>query len=241
MKTTLLFRNLSQSQLIFLLRIAQLKTFNIGNLIFREGDDDAGFFVIKTGRIKVLKVSPTGKEQILNIFEKSENFAEIAVLDGKPSPASAEALEFSELIFFSRELFLNLLHQLPDVTINMLISLAQHSRHLARVIEDLSFKNVPQRLATYLLNLSDAHVNTAHVNDPHIEGSHLSTSPTNVVTLDLTKNQLAVILGTVPATLSRAFYCLSSEGSIAVNGPNIELRDRDRLQTFSQSFILADD
>ncbi len=232
--TTLLFRDLSRSQLVFLLRIAQLQTFNKGDLIFQEGGEATGCFVIKTGRIKVFKMSPTGKEQILNIFEVGENFAEIAALDGKPFPASAEALEFSELLFFPRVLFLDLLHQSPDITINMLISLAQHSRHLAGVIEDLSFKDVPQRLATYLLNLNDPQ------NDAHVEGSHPPTSPTHVLTLDLTKSQLAAILGTIPATLSRAFYRLSSEGLIAVNGPKIELRDRDRLQAFSQSFTQSD-
>jgi CRP/FNR family transcriptional regulator len=53
------------------------------------------------------------------------------------------------------------------------------------------------------------------------------------VTLDLTKSQLASTLGTIPATLSRAFYYLSSEGLIAVNGSQIELLDRDRLQELS--------
>ncbi|WP_448570648.1 Crp/Fnr family transcriptional regulator [Trichothermofontia sp.] len=228
--TTLLFRDLSRSQLVSLLDITQLQTFSKGDLIFQEGGEATGCFVIKTGRIKVFKMSPTGKEQILNIFEVGENFAEIAALDGKPFPASAAALEFSELLFFPRELFLDLLRQSPDITINMLISLAQHSRHLARVIEDLSFKDVPQRLATYLLNLSEAYV----------EGSHPPSPPTHVITLDLTKSQLAAILGTVPATLSRAFYRLSSEGLIAVNGPKIELRDRDRLQAFSQSCTQSD-
>lgn len=107
----------------------------------------------------------------------------------------------------------------------MLISLSQHSRHLARVIEELSFKDVPQRLAAYLLNLSDARTGAR---------SDRST-PVNVVTLDLTKSQLAAILGTISATLSRAFYRLSSDGLIAVNGSQIELLDRDRLQSLSQS------
>jgi CRP/FNR family transcriptional regulator len=55
----------------------------------------------------------------------------------------------------------------------------------------------------------------------------------NVITLDVTKTQLAATLGTIPATLSRAFYRLSSEGLIAINGSQIELLDRDRLQSTS--------
>jgi CRP/FNR family transcriptional regulator len=83
------------------------------------------------------------------------------------------------------------------------------------MVEELSCKDVPQRLASYLLDLSD-----------HENGA-------NVITLDVTKTQLAATLGTIPATLSRAFYRLSSEGLIAINGSQIELLDRDRLQSTS--------
>jgi CRP/FNR family transcriptional regulator len=225
LQTTLVFQGLSPSQLVPLLKIAQLQSFSKGELIFKQGSEATGFFVVKTGRVKVFKVSPTGKEQILNIFEAGENFAEVAALDGKPFPASAATLEPTELIFFPRLASLDLLHQHPDIAINMLISLSQHLRHLAGVIEDLSFKDVPQRLATYLLNLS--HSCSEQTGD--------RPTPTNVVTLNLTKSQLAAQLGTISATLSRAFYRLSREGLIAVNGSQIELLDRDRLQSLSQS------
>ena len=113
--------------------------------------------------------------------------------------------------------FLELLHQYPDIAINMLISLSQHARHLSQLVEDLSFKEVPQRLATYLLNLSDCTDNLCTID------------------LDLSKGQLAATLGTIPATLSRAFYRLSHEGLIAIDGSQIELLDRDLLQKMSHS------
>jgi CRP/FNR family transcriptional regulator len=138
---------------------------------------------------------------------------------------TAAALDRVELIFCPRPEFLALLRQEPDIAINILISLSQHSRHLVSVIEDLSFKDVPQRLAAYLLNLSD------------VSSEKSSDRPQliNLITLDLTKTQLAAALGTIPATLSRAFYRLSNEGIIAVNGAQIEVLDRDRLQDLSQS------
>ncbi|QYO68532.1 Crp/Fnr family transcriptional regulator [Leptolyngbya sp. 7M] len=227
LQRTLVFQGLSRSQLVSIVQIAQLQSLNKGELLFKQGSEATGFFVVKSGRVKVFQVSPTGKEQILNIFESGENFAEVAALDGKPFPASAATLEPTELIFFPRKAFLDLLHQHPDIAINMLISLSQHLRHLTGVIEDLSFKDVPQRLATYLLKLSRSSIGESSTR------SHPTTHPTNVVTLDLTKSQLASALGTIPATLSRAFYYLSSEGLIAVNGSQIELLDRDRLQELS--------
>jgi CRP/FNR family transcriptional regulator len=217
---TLVFQGLSRSQLVSIVQIAQLQSLNKGELLFKQGSEATGFFVVKSGRVKVFKVSPTGKEQILNIFESGENFAEVAALDGKPFPASAAALEPTELLFFPRMAFLDLLHEHPVIAIGISIGLLQHLRHLTAIIEELSFKDVPQRLATYLLKLS--HSGTGELS----KHSH----PIDVVTLDLTKSQLAAALGTIPATLSRAFYYLSSEGLIAVNGLEVELLDRDRLQ-----------
>jgi CRP/FNR family transcriptional regulator, dissimilatory nitrate respiration regulator len=230
LQTTLMFRGLSRSQVLRLCQIVQPQTWQKDEPIFQQGSPATGFFVVKTGRVKVLKVSPMGKEQILNIFEPGDNFAEVAALDGQPFPASAAALERVELIFFPRQVFLELLRQDPDIAINVLISLSQHSRHLVSVIEDLSFKDVPQRLAAYLLNLSNVSSQKSSDRSQSID----------LVTLDLTKTQLAAALGTIPATLSRAFYRLSSEGIIAVNGSLIEVLDRDRLQDLSQSLGQSD-
>ncbi|NJR51424.1 MAG: Crp/Fnr family transcriptional regulator [Leptolyngbyaceae cyanobacterium CSU_1_3] len=218
LQTTLIFHGLSRSQVLRLCQIAQPQTWQKDELIFNQGSPATGFFVVKTGRVKVFKVSPIGKEQILNIFEQGDNFAEVAALDGQPFPASAAALDQVEMIFFPRQVFLELLRQDSDIAISMLVSLSQHSRHLVSVIEDLSFKEVPQRLAAYLLNLSNVSSQKSSDRSKSID----------LVTLDLTKTQLAAALSTIPATLSRAFYRLSSEGIIAVNGSQIELRDRDR-------------
>lgn len=227
---TTIFHGLARSQALRLCEIVQPQIWQKDEQIFRQGSPATGFFVVKTGRVKIFKVSPIGKEQILNIFEQGDNFAEVSALDGQPFPASAAALDRVELIFFPRQTFLERLRQDPDIAIRMLISLSQHSRHLVSVIEDLSFKDVPQRLAAYLLNLCDVGSQTY--------GDH--SKSIDLVTLDLTKTQLAAALGTIPATLSRAFYRLGSEGIIAVNGSQIEVLDRDRLKALSQTVALGD-
>ena len=217
LKATKIFRGLSQTQLDTIAEITQIHTFQKGDLIFQQGSAATGLFVVKAGRVKAFKLSAQGKEQILHLFGEGDHFAEVPALDGKDFPASAEALQLSEVIFLPRIAFLELLHQYPDIAINMLISLSQHARHLSQLVEDLSFKEVPQRLATYLLNLSDCTDNLCTID------------------LDLSKGQLAAALGTIPATLSRAFYRLSHEGLIAIDGSQIELLDRDLLQKMSHS------
>lgn len=213
--TVPLFHNLSEEQLRSVVKIAEIQSFGKGEILFNAGNEATGFFVIKSGRVKIYKISSGGKEQILNIFETGQNFAEVAALDGKAFPAAGATLEPTELIFFPRLAFLELLHQYPDIGINMLISLSKHLRHLTNVIETLSFKDVPQRLAAYLLGLRE------RCDDPH--------SPSTVV-LNLTKSQLAAALGTIPATLSRAFNRLNNEGIITIEGPRIQILDADRLE-----------
>lgn len=222
LSSTLIFQGLSWSQLLALTQIAQFQAFKKGELIFKQGRPATRFFVVKTGRVKVFKLSVNGREQILNIFDEGENFAEVAAIDGLEFPASATALDPTTVVFFPRTTFLALLHQYPDIAIHILSSFARHTRHLVQVIEDLSFKDVPQRLASHLLNLKNNETVTP------------LTHQANIVKLDLSKSQLAAALGTIPATLSRSFYRLSTDGIIAVKGMQIEILDHDRLLAMSQ-------
>ncbi len=215
LQNILIFQGLAAEQLIPLAQIAQLQTFEKDETIFRQGSEATGFFIVQAGRVKVIKTASNGKEHILHLLKRGDYFAEVATFDGKAFPASAIALEDTELIFFPRLPFLDLLYQYPAIAINMLTSLANHSRKLAQMVEDLSFKEVPQRLAAYLLDLSDR------------------ANGNQVINLDVTKTQLASILGTISATLSRAFLHLSDEGLITIHGSRIELLDRDRLENIS--------
>lgn len=224
LQNTLIFQGIAPAQLQLLAAIAQPRAFAKGELIFHQGEAATGFFVIHRGRVKIFKLSPQGKEQIIRVFGAGENFAEVAALDGQPFPASAAALERVELLFFPNHHFLALMNQHADLAVNMLVGLSRHLRHLSQVIEDLSFRDVPQRLASYLLHLPPE-----------------QPSAPNVVTLNLTKGQLAAQLGTIPSTLSRAFDRLSKQGLIAVAGAQVTLCDRDRLESLSAVAIAEEE
>ncbi|HBB33323.1 MAG TPA: Crp/Fnr family transcriptional regulator [Cyanobacteria bacterium UBA8803] len=205
-----------KEQLDAIAQIAIAKTYAKGEIIFEEGEEGRGFFVVCSGRVKVFKISAEGKEQILGLFGPKDHFAEVPAFDGQCFPASAAALEKSQLLFFPRSAFLGLLEQHPTIAIAMLAIFARHLRQFARLIEDLSLKEVPGRLAAYLLYLSE----------------HNCTS--SEVELDMTKAQLAAVLGTIPETLSRVFAKLGQEGLIAINGSRIQLLDRQRLTAWAE-------
>jgi CRP-like cAMP-binding protein len=209
--SSILFEGLPEQQITDIAAIAVLKTFQRGENIFFEGDEGDGFYMVGEGRVKIFKVSFSGKEHILHIFGQGEPFGEVPVFHGRPFPANAEALVKSKAIFFPRDKFVVLVEANPSIALNMLAVLSQRLRRFASQIENLSLKEVPARLAGYLVYLS------------HEQGD------SDEVELDISKGQLASLLGTIPETLSRIFAKMSDEGLILVNGRNISLLDRQGL------------
>jgi CRP-like cAMP-binding protein len=211
-----LFQGLPSEHLKKLAAIISDKEYAKGQLIFADGDEGEGFYVVVSGRVKVYKVSPDGKEQILHVFGPGSPFAEVAVFSGAPYPANAEPIEKSRLFFFPKQAFVSLIQETPSLAMNMLASLSQHLKQFAQLVEALSLKEVPGRLAAHLIYLSD------------IQGS------IDEFQLDLAKSQLASLLGTIPETLSRIFGKMSSQGLIRISGPQIQIIDRMGLEDLAE-------
>jgi CRP/FNR family transcriptional regulator len=211
-----LFHGLSPGHLDDVARIVSLRQYKKGELVFLDGDEGVGFYMVAGGRVKVYKVSPDGKEQILHIFGAGHPFAEVPVFAGSHYPANAEAMEPSTLFFFPKKDFIRLIHENPSLAMNMLASLSQRLKHFSNLVESLSLKEVPGRLASYLLYLSD------------------KNGSIDEFELDITKAQLASFLGTIPETLSRIFTRLSSRELARIQGPHIVILDREGLEGLAE-------
>ncbi|MDZ4164995.1 MAG: Crp/Fnr family transcriptional regulator [Smithellaceae bacterium] len=211
-----LFQGLPREQLEALARIVITRPFKKGTVIFREGEEGSGFYVLTRGEVKIFKLSPEGREQILHIFRPGEPFGEVPVFSGENYPAFAETLSASEAIFFPRADFLALLSRTPSLALNMLAILSRRLRNFSHLIEDLSLKEVPGRLAAYLIYSGKAR-------------------ETLLVEIPMTKNQLASLLGTIPETLSRILTKLSREGLIRqLNHRQIAILDYQGLEELAQ-------
>ena len=186
--------------------------FRRGQIIFSEGDEGNGLYVVISGRVKIFKVSQEGKEQILHFFGPGEPFGEVPVFAGELFPANAESIEESRIFFFPRNAFIDLISKNPSIALSMLAVLSRRLRTFTMLIEDLSLKEVPGRVSTYLLYLSE------HKD----EADHLI--------LDISKGQLASLLGTIPETLSRILARMAKEELICLDGPRrIQILDRNGL------------
>ncbi len=207
-----LFDGLPTDQLEDLSRILVTKHVSKGENIFSEGEEGNGFYVIVEGKVKIFKLSLDGKEKILHIFGTREPFGEASVFAGQDFPAHAEAMTKSRLFFFPRDAFIDLIENNPSLALNMLAVLSMRLRQFAVQIEHLSLKEVPGRLAAYLLSLSDDVDGTARVD------------------LSISKGHLASILGTIPETLSRILTRMTGNGLIQVEGRLITITDRPGLE-----------
>ena len=211
-----LFKGLPKVELEDLSMIVEDLSVVRGEIIFSEGDEGTGFYVIISGKVKIFKVSWEGKEQTLHIFGPGEPFGEVPVFGGQQFPANAEALEKGRIFFFPREDFSGLIKKNPELALNLLAVLSKRLRRFTSLIEGLSLKEVPGRLAAYLLSLSES------------RGGAMELE------LEFSKGQLASILGTIPETLSRILGRMSNKGLIESHGPRIRLLDLQGLQELSE-------
>lgn len=214
--TSPLFQGLPDEQLQALRNIALSENYAKGETIFSEGADGRGFYVAESGSIKIYKLSFDGKEQILHIFGPGEPFGEVPVFTGRRFPANAMALKASRVLFFPRKAFVDLISSDPSLALNMLGVLCLRLRQFTIQIENLSLKEVPGRLAGHLIWLAGDQGNK------------------NQVRLDISKGQLASLLGTIPETLSRILSKMANQGLIEVRGRDILIIDFEGLKDLAE-------
>ncbi|MCK5539386.1 MAG: Crp/Fnr family transcriptional regulator [Deltaproteobacteria bacterium] len=204
---TSLFVGMEEQHLRELSGIAMVVSYKRRATIFSEGDPGSGFYLVKEGKVKIYMISPDGKEQILHIFGPGDPFGEVAVFAGQSFPAHAVALENSRLVFLPRDDFVVLVAANPALGLSLLAVLSQRLRQFTKMIDALSLKEVPGRLAAHLLYLS-------------------KKQSTGDLQLELSKTQLASLLGTIPETLSRMLSKLQREGFVTIEGAKISIVDR---------------
>jgi len=206
-----IFKGLQEGQLSALAEIAVEKDFSKGQIIFLEGDKGKGFFVVYLGIVKIYKISSEGKEKILRLVKPYDIFGPVPLFSGETYPASADAMKPTKALFFPRNVFINLIKKNPDIALNMLDALSDRLRQFTIQVEDLSLKEIPSRLAAYFLHVSK------------------EESRNDVFTLEISKGQLASLLGTIPETLSRVLSRMREAEIIEDEGKKIKILDIESL------------
>ena len=202
------FRPLDEGTLVSIATLAVRRVYQPDKVIFLEGEPCAGLFVVHSGHVKIYKVSPEGREQILTIIGPRDSFNDVAVFDGGPNPASAQAMDAIELCIIERPALMSLFDRHPKLAQAVVAVLAARCRMLVGMVEDLSLKSVAGRLAKLLL-------------DQAAQGQDA---------VPLTRQQMAARLGTIREMVSRALRELEDEGQVRRDGRQIVITDRVALE-----------
>ena len=194
-----------------LARVCEIRTVPRGRSLFAEGDPAQGIFLIVSGRIKLVRASREGREQVLHEEGPGVTLAEVPVFDGGGYVGSAVAVEDARVLCVPKRALLRALDKCPGSALEVIRILAGRLRTLAGVVEDLSLRGVTERVAAYLLRKMA------------LAGSHSFRLPE-------TRDELAAHVGTVREQAARALSQLRAAGAIEVRGRNVHVVDRDRLQ-----------
>ena len=221
LKTTPVFRRLKSDDRERVAAVARLATYRRGELIFREGDPSDRFFMVAAGRVKVFKMTPSGKDIILEIFGPGDPLGAVAVYEGFPFPASAVALEDTRCVSIGKQDFFQLLEQNPTVVRGLLLGLTHRLVELTNRLADLTGGRVETRFARLFLKLS------GESGGPERDGVFIP--------MPLSRQELADLTGTTIETAIRIMSRWGKEGVVRTEKDGFMLLDREALDALALS------
>lgn len=210
LRANVLFSALSEAELEGLAARTTVRSYVPGQQLFSEGEPCQGFFIVVSGRVRIFKASPSGREQVLAVEGPGSSVAELPVFDGGTYPASAAAAEPADLLFISLKDFRAVCLEHPEVALKVLQVVGKRLRRLVAIIEELSFTSVRQRLVSWILRQAETH------------------GPT--FPLPANQQELAAQIGTVRELVSRNLSRLQAQGMVRLNGRELTVADPEALR-----------
>jgi CRP/FNR family transcriptional regulator len=187
-----------------------------GERLFAEGDDGDKLYIILTGKIKLTKAAPDGRENLLSVHGPGEMFGELSLFDPIPRTSSATAVTSARLAAIAHDDLRMWLSTRPEVAMHLLQALAQRLRKINDVKADLVFTDVPGRVAKALLDLSE------RFGVPTPDGVQVNH--------DLTQEELAQLVGASRETVNKALADFTARGWIQLAAKSVLVTDTDRLR-----------
>lgn len=187
-----------------------------GESLFFQGDDVVSFYLVVSGRIKLFRVSPEGKEKVVEIIEAGHTFAEaLMFMDHPHYPVNATALTSCKVIGVNCRYFKSMLKDSIDTCFLLMGNMSFRLRSLIREIDTLSLDTGTVRIVAYLLQ-------HAPEDDTSFE-------------LNIAKSVIASRLSVKPETFSRILKNLHEQDILTINGRKVTIHDREALHSICSS------
>lgn len=206
-----LFARLSGEELGELAERTRSRTYRRGEVIFRKDDPGTHLYLVLEGAVKIALPGEHGQEALVAIMRPGEFFGELALFDRTPRSASAVALEDTRAALLAGDDLMAFLERHPTAVRLVLEALARTIRRLSGRVEDLTFLDVPSRVAKYLLDLTQ------------------TSGGSTPLELGLTQDELAAFVGASRVSVNRVLGDLERRDIVGVRRRRITIKDPERL------------
>ncbi|MFN3432563.1 MAG: Crp/Fnr family transcriptional regulator, partial [Candidatus Sericytochromatia bacterium] len=174
-------------------------------------------YILKSGRVKISKITEDGREKTLALMQPGEFFGEMAIFDEQPRSATAEVLDEQAVVFtLAKRDFERLIIEHPTIALKIMRDMTRRIRQVNQQVEDLAFKDVHERVASTLKNLAE------------VEGRPIGSKV--LINLKMTHQDLANMVGSSRETVTRALNRLQDEGIISISHQQITINQPKQLQ-----------
>ncbi len=213
------FANLPEKQLEIIHNHTIERRFRKGMTVFLEGDTGEGFHYVKSGKVKVLRTSDDGREHIIKILGAGEIFAEVLMFNNRPYPATAVAVEPSCIGMIRNIDLEKLILTNNELALQLIKALSQRLIYAQQKIKNLALNDVMSRTVEVLLRLSQ-------------EQGDVKDNGVIELALDLSRQDLANLVGTTRETVTRTLSSLKKDKFIDFDGQKIRILDVEYLRRF---------
>lgn len=210
------FCNLPRASLEILDTISSTATYPKGTILFVEGQDPRGVFILCNGRVKLYSAAATGRSVIFRMADAGEIIGLPSTLSQKPYEVTAEAVEPTQANFIRRDHFLHFLTQHGDAALRVAEMLSRIYYATCQEIRYLGLASTAaEKLARFILDLKP---------------SQSSGASEEKLLLTMTHEDIAGMIGTSRETVSRLFASLKAKHIVDIHGATLTLRNRKALQ-----------
>ena len=193
----------------------EIAEFSRGATLFSEGEPGDRLYIVSSGKVKIGRKSPDGRENLLMVAGPSDMFGELSIFDPGPRTSSATTITEVRAVSMDREALRAWIADRPEIAEQLLRVLARRLRRTNNNLADLIFTDVPGRVAKQLLQLAQRFGTQ--------EGGALR------VTHDLTQEEIAQLVGASRETVNKALADFAHRGWIRLEGKSVLISDSERL------------
>jgi CRP-like cAMP-binding protein len=211
-----IFQGVEPSALSALTEQLQPVDFPPGHTVFAEGEPGDRLYIIISGKVKIGRRSPGGRDNLLTIMGPSDMFGELSIFDPGPCTSSATTITEMRAVSMDRDALREWITDRPEIVGQLLRMLARRLRRTNNDLVDLIFTDVPGRVAKQLLHLAQCFGTQ--------EGDALR------VTHDLTQEEIAQLVGTSRETVNKSLADFAHRGWIRLEGKSVLILDSERLK-----------